>query len=218
MEYTIGAFTQALFDLMLESNQFPYMRDEELDRAKHSKRNPLHLRDAIKNTTVISGDDNTQTFDIGNEILETTHPYYHILEDAPIIRKSHRGTKKTKGTQEMIKEISKRDYGYVYWNGKTFTKEYSKNVRGSRNRTTKVSHWTEDYAGNNVFVNRDANSYQNIHYKYIENILNTSVVNQLAMQFGLKVKRTVDTGLAEEFAMQEGVSVEDVLAAFDSFN
>ena len=31
-------------------------------------------------------------FDIGNEYAEREYPYYHILEDAPVIRKKGKGT------------------------------------------------------------------------------------------------------------------------------
>lgn len=220
MEYEIGAFTERLIELFLDSNAFPYMREPYLgqsDESKHSKRNPTHLRDAIRQDLTIEWGDDSRSFNIGSESLELSHPHYHILETAPVIRKRYKGTTKSKGTQDMIKDKAKRDYEYVYWNGKTFTKEYSKNVRGSRNRITHVSHWTEDYAGNKVFVDRTADAYQNIHYRYIEEILNSGILDTLAREFGLSRRRTQDTGLVEEFAYQEGVSVESVLEAFESF-
>lgn len=215
MEFTIDAFTQKLYDLLLESNQFPFMRDEELDRKKHRKRAPLHLRDAIRSTTVmVAGGENIRSFDFGNESLELNHPYYHILEDAPYIRKRNRGTKKTKGSQALVEDKAKRDYGRVSWNGKTFSKEYSRNVRGSRKRLTSVSHWTEDYGGKKVFVNREASSYANTHYKYIENILNGGVLDKLALEFGLKRARTVDAGLGEEWEMQR---IMDMFGSHDIY-
>ena len=211
MEFSVGAFTRDLLEMILDSNQFPFMRDEELDKAKHSKREPLHLREAIKNTTVIAESADTGMFDIGSEQLERTHPYYHILENSPVIRKRDRATKKTKGSQAAIEDVGKRDYEKVSWNGKTFTKEYSRNVRGSRKRITSVSHWTEDYGGRDVFVNREANAYLNTHYKYIEEILNGSVLDKIAMKYGLKRKRTVDTGLAEEYFSQEDADMTNIL-------
>ena len=205
MEFSVQTFSARLYDLILESNQFPYMRDSELDRAKHPKRSPLHLKEAIRQNTIKYSSGDIETFDIGNESLERSHPYYHILEQAPVIRKRNRGTKKTKGSQAKIEDVGKRDYERVDWNGKTFTKEYSRNVRGSRKRVTSVSHWTEDYAGNQVFVNREANAYQNIHYHYFEDILNGGVVDRLAMEFGLKRKRTVNAGLDEEYDFMSSI-------------
>lgn len=219
MDFSVNAFSQSLFEMILESNQFPFMRDEALDKAKHSKRSPLHLKNAIRQDALKFQSDNTAGFEIGSAVLEMNHPYYHILEDAPVIRKRGKGTKKTKGSQAEIENVGERDYGRVSWNGKTFTKEYDRNVRGSRKRVTSVSHWTEDYAGNNVFVNREANAYANTHYKYFEGILNGGVVDRLAMQFGLKRKRTENTGLGEEYAMQdESRYTTNMLDIFDSFN
>ena len=213
MDFSVESFARGLFELLLESNQFPFMRDEALDKAKHPKRNPLHLRDAIRqNTIFISGGENVRVFEIGNEMLEHSHPYYHILEDAPVIRKRGKGTAKTKGSQAKIEDVGKRDYARVEWNGKTFTKEYDRNVRGSRKRITNVSHWTEDYGGRQVFVNREANAYLNTHYKYIENILNGGVLDRLAMTYGLKRQRTINGGLGEEYEMQRMI---DMFGSYD---
>ena len=152
-------------------------------------------------------------FDFGSESLENSHPYYHILQQAPYIRKRGKGSDKSKGSQAKVEDVGKRDYERISWNGKTFTKEYSKNIRGSRNRITKVSHWTEDYSGKRVFVNRDSNEYQNIHYKYIDNILNTSVVDLIAMEFNLKRGRTMNGGLEEELSLQQYNDLFDVFSS-----
>ena len=143
-EFNITAFTNRLKRLILDSNQFPYMRDEDLDKAKHPRRNPLHLKQALDDTAIITGSGTTLIFDFGSESLENSHPYYHILQQAPYIRKRGKGSDKSKGSQAKVEDVGKRDYERISWNGKTFTKEYSKNIRGSRNRITKVSHWTED--------------------------------------------------------------------------
>lgn len=212
-EFNITAFTNRLKRLILDSNQFPYMRDEELDKAKHPRRNPLHLKEALDNTAVITGSGTTLIFDFGSESLENSHPYYHILQQAPYIRKRGKGNDKSKGSQAKVEDVGRRDYERISWNGKTFTKKYSKNIRGSRNRITKVSHWTEDYSGKRVFVNRDSNEYQNIHYKYIDNILNTSVVDTIAMEFNLKRGRTMNGGLEEELSLQQYNDLFDVFSS-----
>ena len=221
MEFEINLFSNRLGELLLESNLFPFMFDEELDKAKHPKRNPLHLKQEVKNcfeeTRVAN--ENVITFDLGSEKLERIYPYYHILEDSPVIRKRGKGTTKTRGSQAKVENLGQRDYGRVSWNGKTFTKEYSRNVRGQRNRTTNVSHWFEDYSGNMVFVNRQSNAYENRHYHYIENILNGSVLDRLAMEFGLKRARTIDSGLGEEYSLQEEsnytTGIIDILGSFE---
>ena len=113
--------------------------------------------------------------------------------------------------QAYIENKAKRDYEIVYFNGKTFVKEYSRNVRGARNRIGKVSHWQ-----GGEFVNRDSNSYLNTHYQYIEKILEEITV-VIANEFGMSLGRVKNTGLVEEFAMQEGTSVDNIMEIFDSF-
>ena len=148
--------------------------------------------------------------------MESNYPHYHILENSPVIRKAYRGTKKTKGSEDMYKIKAQRDYERVMWNGKTFTKEYSRNVSGNRNRINNVSHWGI-VDGESKYINPESNSYLNVHYQYIEKILDNDVVHRLCSEFGLQLKRVSDSGLVDEFANQEGVSVESVLEAFDSF-
>lgn len=213
MEYNITDFTNELRSLMYD--KFP-LESEELKMAKH-KKTPLHIRDVafMQNEITVSEDQNI--FEIGNVESEEKYPYYHILEDAPVIRKRGKGTNKTKGSQAQIEKAGKRDYGRVSWNGKTFSKEYTRNVRGSRNRIESVSHWTT-VNGVQTFVNREANSYSNIHYHYIEKMLNGGILDTLADMFGLKRARTIDTGLADEYAEQEGVSVDSILETFGSFD
>ena len=48
-------------------------------------------------------------------------------------------------------------------------------------------------------------------------MLNGGILDYLAGVFNLKRARTIDTGLAEEFADQEGVSLDAVLETFGSF-
>ncbi len=156
------------------------------------------------------GDCNFATFDIGNEKMEKNFPYYHILQEAPTIRKAYKATVKSRGS-EYGKSPFEIDYERVYWNGKTFTKEYAKNVRGSRVNLSKTQMHL-----NGQFINEGSNQYLNMHYKYLDRIAD-EVANALASEFNLKLGRKQDTGLIEEFAMQEGITVENVLAAFESF-
>lgn len=209
MEYTIDAFTNRLRELMYA--QFPYEPDS-ITRVKHKKR-PLHIRDVAFMQNEVMGDETTRTFDIGNENAEEKYPYYHILEDAPVIRKRGRGTAKTRGSQVEIVNLGERDYNRISWNGKTYSKEYSRNVRGTRNRIGKVSHWGKSEAGEDIFVNREANAYLNIHYHYIEKMMNEGgILDTLAIEYNMKRKRTIDSGLEEDYLSQD----DSIVAIMDS--
>lgn len=209
-KFDINIFTDRLIELFINSPIFPVFdinkwNNRQGDRNKHPFRNPLTLKESVDNSIKGSrlAEQDMITFDIGNEQMEETHPYYHILEDAPYIRKAGKGTAKTKGSQAKVENIGKRDYGIVNWNGKTFSKEYSRNTRGSRNRLDKVTHYITDNKGDIKLINREANSYLNEHYKYIERILDSGILNTLAAEQGLKLsKRKIDTGLAEEYFSQ----------------
>lgn len=215
MDFNISEFTERLRELMY--NHFPALVDRGRNPSgsfKHGNYNEQIKDVAFKRNPTITADENTLIFDIGNEYAEEHYPYYHILEDSPYIRKRYQGTEKTKGSQAKVEKLSERNYSFPTWNGKTFTQEYKRNVRGQRNRIGKVSHWATDYAGNKIFINRDSSSYLNEHYQYIEKMLNGIVLDQLALEFNLKRARTENTGLAEELAMEWGEEVEVVLNAF----
>jgi len=226
MEYNLDAFFNSLISYIGSSPLFPYMKDEELDQKKHPNRNPLHLKDAIFNNAQPIHSLNSITFDIGNASLETTHPYYHILEQAQVIRKRGRGTTKSKGSQASI-EKSKRDYERISWNGKTFTKEYRRNVRGSRSLLDKAQKraWLIDDEGIAipVFQNQQAPYYANKHYRYIENILESGILDMLAAEFGMRRMRTKDSGLGEEYLLQESMeygtdeasNIVNILSSFE---
>ena len=215
MEFTPQAFRDTIYERLLNSYMFPYMKDSETDRAKHPKRQPLHLKDAIRNNKMtFDGGENTSGFEIGSDILENTHPYYHILQQAPVIRKAGKGTKKTKGSQANIADKGKRDYEQVSFGGKfggKLFKEYEKNVRGERNRLNQVSHWKD-----NNFINKDSNAYINTHYKYIDKILDY-IMPIIAIEYRLKMLRKQDSGLTEELAYQWGESEETVIDILNSF-
>lgn len=218
MEYNLDAFFNSLINYISNSPLFPYMKSEEIDRAKHPKREPLHLKTAIFGSLQPIHSLNSITFDIGNENLELTHPYYHILEQAQVIRKRDRGTTKSRGSQAKVQNVGSRDYDRVNWNGKTFTKEYRRNVRGSRSLIGKASRWEDD-----KFINREANYYANVHYRYIENILESGILDMLATEFGMRRMRTKDSGLGEEYLLQESMdygtdeasNIVNILSSFE---
>jgi len=209
MEFDLNTFTNRLRELMYPL--FPY--ESDYMKLKKHKKTPKHIRDVAFMENPITFNTNQNIFEIGSENAERDYPYYHILENAPVIRKKGKGTDKTKGSQARV-EKSKRDYEQVKisvsGNKWTYTKEYQKNVRGSRNRNASVSHHYRDYNGDDIFVNRQANAYENIHYQYIEKMLNNVVLDQIALEFGLKRMRTVDAGLEEEYTLQTGQTSKDI--------
>ena len=221
MEFTLSNFAERLTQLIHSSKLIPDMGSfytnkygyTQSDASKHSKRpQPRDLRSQISSSissSFVMGE-NFATFDIGNEQMEKNFPYYHILQEAPTIRKAYKSTVKTRGS-EYGKSAKEIDYERVHWNGKTFTKEYQKNVRGSRVNLSKTQMHLDGQ-----FINEGSIQYLNMHYKYLDRIAD-EVANTLASEFNLKIGRKQDTGLIEEFAMQEGMTVENVLAAFESF-
>ena len=128
--------------------------------------------------------------------MEQYFPYYHILQQAPVIRKQGYATEKTRGSQANVEDVRKRDYERVSFNGKTYSKEYSRNIRGKRLQLGKTSYWKGD-----VFENADAKKYLNIHYGYIDRI-NEEIAPMIAREYGLKLSFIKSTGLQEEYDMQ----------------
>lgn len=200
MDYTIRTFVDRLRTNMYL--RFPYESDMT-NYLKHVLGNknpkPKHIRDVafMDNPIEYIGDD-MLVFEIGNEFAEREYPYYHILEDAPVIRKKGQATEKTKGSQDKITNLSARDYGIITFNGKTFSKEYSRNVRGKR--ASVIQNSTRYINGKKV--NRGANSYQNVHYHYIENML-LAINPILADEFGMKYARVGSADLQTDYILGE---------------
>lgn len=225
MEYTLTAFTNKLIDLFVNSKQMPNMGGAytnkygytQEDSSKHKKRpEPRDLKTQIErsmNSTMVMdlNEGGSISFNIGSEFMEINFPYYHILQQAPTIHKKEKGTNKSKGSQMFVKDKGARNYEFVSWGGKTFTKEYEKNVRGSRVNLSRATHKVDG-----EFKNIDSSVYLNTHYKYIDNILNQDVVDQLALTFGMKRARTKNSGLAEELAYDWDEPIETVLDIFGS--
>ena len=213
MEYTIDLFVERLRDMMYVL--FPYENDS-VNKKKHKNRQG-HIADiAFKNLPVLAENVDIRSFNIGSDYAEQNYPYYHILQQAPTIRKRGKGTDKSKGNQRYVQDLSKRDYEQVYWNGKTFAKEYQKNVRGARSQTlNKATHY-EVKNGRIIKVNKNANSYVNIHYQYIDKMLD-DIAPRIAYEFDMKLGRKKNTGLAEEFAYQQGTDLETIMDIFGSF-
>lgn len=209
MEYTLGSFTKRLRELMYDN--FPRLEGRGFNPSgtpKHGEHNE-EIRDiAFMNNPTFMINENTNAFEIGNDYAEEYYPYYHILEDTPYIRKRNKATDKTKGSQAKVEKRSQRDYNIISFNGKTFSREYARNVRGKRNRLDQVSHWVTSTDGKQVFVNRESNSYLNEHYHYIEKMMNNVILDQLAIEFGMRSGRTQITSLQEDY---EALNIVDII-------
>ena len=207
MLYNIDEFVATLRTRMYEV--FPHLYDRGLNPGgsfKHGRFND-EIRDVafMNNPVQVLGTD-MQVFDIGNDYAERFYPYYHILEDAPVIHKRGKGTDASKGSQAKIEKLSKRDYGLVGWSGKSFTKEYEKNVRGKRKSVINNSQQVID----GKIINKESLTYKNIHYHYIENMLER--VNPIvAAEYDLRLLRTKSSGLIDEYLS----AIEDDPVGYD---
>ena len=215
MDYTLNAFVSSLRDRMYNSKFFPYLKG----RGSNPNGTPKHggymtpaYNEEIKevafkvNPTIDLGDD-IKLFEIGNDEAEAHYPYYHILEDSPVIHKRNKGSSRSKGTQDKVRVLKDRDYGIVEKkinkNGKTFYKqEYrSKNYRGKRlfNLYEHSQHKVLDLdTGITTLSNTSSPTYMNEHYKYIEKVLD-SVVKDLANEFGMELVAARNSNLEEDF-------------------
>jgi hypothetical protein len=202
-EFSLQAFTNSIRQNLYD--RFPYESDEMVD-LKHKKR-PLHIRDIAFMYLPTTQNENSIMFEIGSEYAEEYYPYYHILEDAQVIRKRGRSTKGSRGSQAKIKELGKRDYGRISFNGKTYSREYRKNVRGQRSRLGTATKIVVGSDGKPYKVNPNANYYANKHYQYIERILNETLP-MIAQEYGMRMGRTQLTDLSDEFQTQES---EDII-------
>lgn len=196
MEFTLADFTNRIHQVLYDN--FPYENDT-IDIKKHKNR-PLHIRDIALLPPMES--DGALVFEIGSEYAEEKYPYYHILEDAEVIRKRGKGNKQSGGSQAKIEKLGKRDYGRWSFNGKTYSQEYRKNVRGERSRVGKATTKIVGSEGQIVMINKDANYYKNIHYHYIERTLDQTLPF-IAQEFGLQMRRTQLTSGKEEYEQQE---------------
>lgn len=211
MEFSISSFANSIRENIYDN--FPYENDD-IVAMKHAKR-PGHIRDIALGLPYMSSDQ--MIFEIGNDYAEEYYPYYHILEDAEVIRKRGRGTKLSKGSQAQVEIVGgKRDYGRINFNGQTFSREYRKNVRGERSRSQKATYNIVGSDGKVYKVNKDANYYKNKHFQFIERILNNTLP-WIASEYGLRMSRTETTSLESDYESQ-GMSdlKESILSAMYS--
>ena len=152
---------------MSASDIFPFS-----DRKKFpTKQFKPHMKNiAFNNNPIVVVSPTVQYFELGNDYAEKVAPYYHILEDAKVIRNPFRGSKQTRGSQAGVFPLSKRDYSVGSLNRDNIV---SPEYRGSFT-AGKRSYWNAQRR----LVNRrfetggqTSKFRYNIHYAYIERIL-----------------------------------------------
>lgn len=174
------------------SSNFPY---DKGDKYWRNPKKPHMLNIGLKENQTTQLNENSFYFDIGNEAAEAKAPQYHILEDAKIIRRPNKGTKKSLGTQATIREKEKRDYGVVVARNTTQTKsssfgkveyiqEYRQNL--GRNFWGQAEKSREQIERMKYHYTYNRNWRPNAHWQYIERIL-TQIAPQMANDINAKL-------------------------------
>lgn len=210
MDFNIDDFTIRLMQYLKDNAPF---ESDEVNNSKHPNRHGLHLRDLFDSSkATISRNIDERSFEVGSPMIEELMPHYHILQNSETIRKKYRGTNRSKGSQDKEKNLGLRDYEKVSFNGKTYSKEYSKNVRGQRSKARRLLEPKLRYIQGRYEEDRRNldNSYINIHYRYIDRTLDITTP-WLAQEFGLKLLKKVDSGLKEEYQDQENEELFNTL-------
>lgn len=204
MDFDLSTFTTELRAKMFF--RFPYLQGRGTNKngtPKHGRFNEEIRHVAFDTNMTIDYGDNIKIFEIGNDYAETNYPYYHILEDAPVIHKAGHGTKQSKGSQQYVRVLKNRDYGIVSKKttskGKVYYKqEYrGKNYRGKRlfNLYEHSQHKVLDLDTNVTTLRNDTSpTYMNEHYHYIEEMLD-KITDELASEYNMRKVTTRNSTL-----------------------
>jgi hypothetical protein len=179
---TLNYIIQHLPNDMLMNAKLPF----DNKTPKEDRRKP-HMKETIYNNKPVVISPEMTYFEFGNENAESITPHYHILEDAKIIRMPGKGTKKSKGSQRLIADKAKRDYGqFTYVASKPYgyeaIQEYRQNMTRNYDGTKKAITQPREYSKRKQVSNVNKRNYRyNKHYQYIERILDP-VVRGLAIE------------------------------------
>lgn len=187
---------------MESSPLFPFSDRKNYPLSKITK--PHMKTSALKNNPIIIVSPEVEYFEIGNEYAEKTNPYYHILEDAKVIRNPNKGTPQSLGTQRSVKQVGKRDYGkvtYIKSGGKTRVGQEYRTAYKNRSNIWNVN--TTLYLKRFNMRNEKRNYRYNIHFGYIERILE-EITPTIAEQINARLI-VRDVGFAE---LDENVIIE----------
>jgi hypothetical protein len=176
---------------------------------KEDRRKP-HMRDlALKPNVTFILSPEMHYFELGNENAERLTPHYHILEDAKIIRMPNKGTKKSKGSQRVIADKAKRDYGqFTYVASKTYgyqaIQEYRQNMTRNYDGTIKSKTQPREFSKRKKVSDINKRNYRyNKHYQYIERMLDP-ITRGLAIETDTKLKKGTYDSLGDSvFGTQE---------------
>lgn len=172
------------------SKVYPF--DTSIPKEKRKKRHALDL--ALKPNSIYLISPEMNYFELGNPNAERKTPHYHILEDSKIIRMPRKGTKKSRGSQGLVKDKSKRDYSVLgYAQGTTtVVQEYRQHIRRNyfgigTNKTT-----PREYEKRKAVTNKNKRGYrQNTYFMYIEKLLE-EVTPFIATSISATLKRERD--------------------------
>ena len=173
LDKVISRLAVTLKTEMSASEFFPFS-----DRKLHpTKKNKPHMRNiAFDKNPIIVVSPKLQYFELGNEYAEEKAPYYHILEDAKIIRNPYQSTPQSRGSQAGVRPKAKRDYSVGTINAEgVITPEY----RGSFSSGKRSYMQTYMKLVDKNYEKRFERSKfrYNVHYAYIERILENILPN-----------------------------------------
>jgi hypothetical protein len=191
----VNYIAQRLPNDILMNSKFPF--DTKTPKEKRKKD---HMKETVYNNQPVIVSPDIQYFELGNDVAEEKTPHYHILEDAKVIRMPGKGTKKSLGSQRVIAEKAKRDYGkLIYVPSKQYgyqaVQEYRQNMTRNYDGTTKAITQPREFSKRKQVSNINKRNYRyNKHWQYIERILDP-VVRGLAIETDTKLKKGTEDSL-----------------------
>jgi hypothetical protein len=185
----VNYIAQRLPNDILINSKFPF--DTKTPKEKRKKD---HMKETVYNNKPVIVSPDIQYFELGNDVAEEKTPHYHILEDAKIIRMPNKGTKKSKGSQRVIADKAKRDYGqFTYVASKTYgyqaIQEYRQNMTRNYDGTIKSRTQPREFSKRKKVSDINKRNYRyNKHYQYIERMLDP-ITRGLAIETNTKLKK-----------------------------
>lgn len=184
----IANFITIFYSRVKNSPLFPY------DKSRPASRG-AHMREVALPKNIVQLSPTQWYFELGNDVAESTRPYYHILEDAEVIHYGNRrarrnvngtiktygkpkawGTTKSKGTQAGVNPASDRDYG-MWLTGTTKGGKDKLYQEYRQSRRSKINSAYSNEAERLKYAQTNTTGYfPNIHYQYIERIIDSEVV------------------------------------------
>ena len=182
---------QLAYTKMANSILFP--RDDRLFSVPWAKRAKPHMKDAaLLANNVNSISETTHLFEIGNDNAEMKAPHYHILEDAQTIHYGNRRARRVVKNPDGTKSV--RAYGKVRSWGTTKSRGSQANAGASRD----YGKWSysddgklrQEYrsGGKKKAPTETSTAYDNVHFHYIERIMEV-IIPEIASEIGGTVGR-----------------------------